>query len=119
MRPIQYLLVLFVVPGLVLFIRAIGSRLLDRALVLILGAIGLTLVIMPQWSTRIANAVGVDRGVDLVTYLGLVGIAHLLLLLWARHRELESRLTMLVRSMAIATAQNPLDAPAGPHGHVA
>jgi hypothetical protein len=105
-QPIQYLLVLLLIAGIFLYVRSLRSRLLDRLLVLVIGLSGLLLVVMPDWSTALARRFfGVGRGADLVTYLGLVGLGYFCLLLFARVRETNERLTQLARSMAIQQAR--------------
>jgi hypothetical protein len=104
-QPIQYLLVLLLIAGIIVYARSLRSRLLDRVLVLVIGASGLLLVAMPELSTGLGRWVGVGRGVDLVTYLALVGLTYFCLLLYAKVRETNERLTQLARSVAIQNAR--------------
>ncbi len=61
----------------------------------------------PEMSTRIANSVGIGRGVDFVTYFLLI------VFLWAhyqhylRYKRVENDVTLLVRELAIARASRP------------
>ena len=93
MRPIQYLLALLLAPGVMLYARSLHSRLLDRALVVAIGMAGLVLVAWPSASQRMADLAGVVRGVDFVMYVALLGLGYLFLLLFAKQRETEVRLT--------------------------
>jgi hypothetical protein len=60
------------------------------------------LVLRPEWATRIAHAVGIGRGVDLIFYLAIPGLAFLILVLFSRIRQLEARLTETIREQALA-----------------
>lgn len=116
MRPIQYLLLLLLAPGVLLYAWSWHSRLVDRMLVLALGAAGLTLVAFPDASQWLADLVNVGRGVDLMMYLALLGLGYLFLILFARQRDIDERITRLSRAMAIDNARQPERAPreAGP-----
>ena len=52
-------------------------------------------------------AVGVGRGADLLSYLGLMGLSFLLVRLYIAHRALEAKLVDVVRALAIAQAHVP------------
>jgi hypothetical protein len=68
----------------------------------------LALIANPGVSTRVANAVGIGRGVDFVTYFLLI------VFLWGhyqhylRYKRVENEVTMLVRELAIAQAVRPI-----------
>jgi len=64
------------------------------------------LVVRPTVATRLAHLVGIGRGVDLILYLAIPGLALLILLLFARTRELNLKLTALVRETALADHVN-------------
>jgi hypothetical protein len=73
---------------------------------------GLYFVWVPSHSTRLAEFVGIGRGVDLILYTW-VGIS--LLVILNLHLKLRTQLemiTVLARTIALA---NPVAAPAGPH----
>ena len=61
----------------------------------------------PMMSTRIANSVGIGRGVDFVTYSVLVAF------LWGhyqhylRYKRVENEVTLLVRELALTHAVRP------------
>jgi hypothetical protein len=65
------------------------------------------LLAYPNASTRIANSVGIGRGVDFITYSLLV------VFLWAhyqqylRYKLVETEVTMLVRELAVSRASRP------------
>ncbi len=107
MKPIQLVLfVLLLTVGLVYFSR-FRSGLLNKFSILIFGIVSLVLILFPDWTTDMAQLVGVGRGADLLLYLGLLGITFLCLLLYIRLREIEISLTELTRRLAIMNALEP------------
>ena len=104
MTLIQPILILLVVLGLVFYQLRGRSRLLDRGIVFSIAAAGAVLIVDPELSMRVASALGVGRGVDLVIYLGMIGFAFLFLLVFSGIRKLESQLTAMVRSNAVQQA---------------
>lgn len=107
MTLIQLILFLLLSLLIIVYFARFRSRLLDRIAVLSMGMVGFTLVAKPDWSTVVAQFLGVGRGADLVTYLGLLGLAFLLLLSHAELRALDVRVTDLVRSLAMEQARHP------------
>jgi hypothetical protein len=77
----------------------------------LLGAGG-TMVVFPDITARAAVAVGVGRGADLVTYLVEIGTLFVLLHYYTKFVELERRMTVMVREMAILRAEVERTAPA-------
>jgi hypothetical protein len=81
-----------------------------------LGAWSLAIVLIadPGLSQRMAQSVGIGRGVDFVTYSLLIAF------LWAhyqhylRYRRVENEVTLLVRELAIAQATRSGGAPRQP-----
>ncbi len=73
--------------------------------------IAIGMIANPGLSTRIAQSVGIGRGVDFVTYSLLVAF------LWAhyqhylRYKRVENEVTLLVRELAIAQAARPVAQP--------
>ena len=107
MRPIQVLLALVIISSGIFFYGRMRSRLLDRSLFLVLIGLGIVMTVFPDLTRVVAHILRVGRGVDLVIYLGLVGLAFLWMTLYSRLRELEQQLTDLSRTIAIAQAHKP------------
>src|SRR5204862_7142462 len=67
----------------------------------------IALIANPNVSTQMANAVGIGRGVDFVTYFLLI------VFLWGhyqhylRYKRVEHEVTLLVRELAIAQVARP------------
>jgi small membrane protein len=115
MKPIQLILVLFLLIIAGVYFLRLRKKTYDRLIVIFFILAGVILVMVPDLSAEIARIVGVGRGVDLVLYLGLLGLSFVCLLLYSKIRELEAALTDLVRSIAIAGALQPGEIGQGEH----
>jgi hypothetical protein len=78
-----------------------------RIAVLVVVAIGLYFVWAPDQTTRLAAALGVGRGADLVLYLWVVITLALIVFLYLKIVQLSRRLTELTRAQALSRPQNP------------
>jgi hypothetical protein len=117
MKPIQPILILFLLVIAIVYFLRLRNKTYDRLIVLFIILGGILLVLMPDLSAEIASIVGVGRGADLLLYLGLVGLLFICLLLYSKVRELEAALTDVVRGIAIAEARiagNPLEETSSP-----
>jgi len=61
-------------------------------------------VLWPEATTKIAKAVGIKRGADLLLYCGLVAMMVGFLMTYVRLRRLRREVTLLTRCMAIRDA---------------
>ena len=113
---IQFILIPLLLLLLVMYFVRLRSRFFMRAIALLIGILGIVLVARPEWSTVASQALGVGRGADLITYLGLVGLSFVCLLLHSKLRFLEAHVTSLIRTAAIAGAHSPTTAPRGNSG---
>jgi hypothetical protein len=116
MRPIQLILALLLLVVVITYFRKLRSHLLDRLIVIVLGGAGLAMAIMPDWSNTVAHFFGVGRGVDLVIYLSITGLAFLWIMLYATTRRQHEQMTELVRALAQAQARHPDDCDPTPPG---
>jgi hypothetical protein len=114
MRPIQLILALLLLVVMLTYFRKLRSHLLDRLIVILLGGAGLAMAIMPEWSNTVAHFFGVGRGVDLVIYLSITGLAFLWIMLYATVRRQHEQMTELVRALALAQARPPDDCDPAP-----
>lgn len=102
---IQIILLPLVILAAVFYSLAFRSKLLVRLVGTALFAAGAVLVLVPDLSTKIARRLGVGRGVDLLFYFSLLVGIFVFLLLYARSRRTERRITALVRASAIRDAE--------------
>lgn len=84
---------------------------LSGTLVLLAGAFG---VLFPDSLTSLAHAVGVGRGVDLILYVLVVAFLLVTVILFRKIGELERRMTLLVRELALMEARGPHRDPGDP-----
>lgn len=89
-----------------IYLSRLRSTLAKRTVVLTFAVLGIIMVMIPDLTNTLASLVGVGRGADLLLYLGIVGLMFLFLLVYVRMRILETALTDLVRSIAVANAHN-------------
>lgn len=68
-------------------------------------AIGLIASIDPERVTRVANAIGIRRGADLLLYLLVLAVLQGFLLIYVRLRRVRRELTLVVRRMALLEAE--------------
>lgn len=111
MKIIQLILVPAFILLVVMYFRRFRSLLFDRLLVLSFGVVGSLLVMMPDWTVRLARWVGVGRGTDLVLYFSIVGFIFISFILFSKLRALEDRMTELARFEAI---EHPRSTPPKP-----
>lgn len=105
MIPAQPILVGLLTALVILYFARLRSRSTDGLLVALCFGFAALLVIRPTVATKIANLVGIGRGVDLIFYLAIPGLALMVLLLFARTRDLNSKLTLTLRELAISNAR--------------
>jgi len=74
---------------------------------------GIVLVLFPEVTTRVAHAVGVGRGADLVFYCFILITLAAIFNIHLRLRATTETITELARAWALATASCPDDAKAG------
>jgi hypothetical protein len=65
----------------------------------------LVFAIQPDWSTGVAQRVGVSRGVDLIFYLSHLTLFFLAFAYFLKFKKMEARFTKLVRELALDRAR--------------
>lgn len=107
MIPAQPILMAVLVGVVLLYFSRLRSKAVDGLIILLCFGCASLLVMRPNIATRLARLVGVGRGADLIVYLALPGLLMMILLLFARTRELDAKLTAAVREYAIRDARLP------------
>ena len=102
MIPAQPILLAVFAAVVFLYFARLRSRNTDGLLILLCFGIAALLVLRPNVATLLANMVGIGRGVDLVFYLAIPGLLLLILVLFARTRDLNLKLTAALRELALA-----------------
>jgi len=88
-----------------IYFFGLRSQLRDRFLALLLFVTGATFVLFPNFAQAMADLVGIGRGVDLIIYLCIVAILHLIAVLAVRNKQTQDQLTKLTRAVAILDAR--------------
>ncbi len=104
MTSIQGILVGCCLLGAALGKVVFGAKLAYRLLAVVIGLTAVGFVLFPNLATAIAHALGVGRGADLLLYLWLIAGVYAILLLYQHIRELEHKVTELVRAIAVRDA---------------
>lgn len=100
-QPIQIILSVGILLLTVIVFIKIPNRRYLKLLFLALACVGLIIIYFPDFSTKVANVLGVGRGADLIMYLGFINILTLNLLLYIKYRALKGKFTELTREIAI------------------
>ncbi|GAA4418272.1 DUF2304 domain-containing protein [Actinokineospora soli] len=114
---IQILLIVAVVGLLLSFLRHHGksrtaaSVKIGFALFMVFGVVA---VLVPSWTSALANLVGVGRGTDLLLYGTVVAFGFATINTYLRFKELEHRYAKLVRAIAVQNGERPEDRPTAP-----
>lgn len=75
--------------------------------IILAALVGAVLVVLPDLSTTLANAVGVGRGADLVFYVFMLIVFAAIANLHLRLRAHSEVVTLLAREVALSTAKAP------------
>lgn len=84
-----------------------GHNLLRRLGGLVVVVLGIVAVMWPMLTTYVANAVGVQRGTDLVLYVLVMVFIYNAVATTQRIHKLERDITLLVRELALRSPQMP------------
>ena len=93
------------IPLLFLFIYGWHLKIKTRRvgyLICIISTMGLCFIWFPDFSTYLANYVGVGRGADLVFYVFIIVSLIVVFTIYLKIENLTSAITLIVRSQAIA-----------------
>jgi hypothetical protein len=111
---IQFVLIAAVLLLLVFFLRNHGTSRASASVkigfVLFL-VFGVVAVLYPDAVTKLAEALGVGRGTDLLLYALVVGFAFAMINMYLRFRSLQLREARLVRALALRDAEPPVTTP--------
>ena len=65
----------------------------------------LAFAIQPEWSTSVAQRVGISRGADLLFYLSHLVLLFIAFVYFLKFKKMEVRFTQLVRQLALEKAR--------------
>jgi hypothetical protein len=72
--------------------RRFRNAIIDALIIIAFIVAGVILVLFPELTTKVAHALGIGRGADLVSYLSILFFSFIILKLYARIRRLEQLL---------------------------
>src|SRR5690349_6927675 len=99
----QFILI-FILLGFVFYVFRIRSVFIDRIIYIVLGAGGILMILWPEFSTMIANEIGIGRGADLVFYLFILISLFYYASLTAELKSIDHKTTSLIREIALINA---------------
>ena len=102
MKPIQFILVPVLLFLIILFWRKLKGHPFLKWLVSGILTLMMVFTIFLESSTKIANTLGIGRGVDFVTYVALLSLTIVCIFLYLRTVRLERMITEMVRENAIS-----------------
>jgi len=85
----------------VYFLVRLRNRVFDIVLLFMIVMTAIGLIFFPDITQKIADVLGVGRGVDLVFYLCIVLFWFVLLKLYTKIRQIETLLTELIRKQSL------------------
>lgn len=88
--------------------RGARTQAVRRLGLLLFAALAVWSILFPSVWNRIAKAVGVGRGTDMVLYALVVAFLSFTLTTYVRFREFEARYTQMARRLALDEAGPPL-----------
>lgn len=100
----QPILVTLLTVLVVLYFVRLRTRGSDGLVILLCFGIATFLIVRPEAANQLAHLVGIGRGADLIFYLAIPGLALLILLLFSQTRDLNRKITAIVREMALNNA---------------
>jgi hypothetical protein len=105
MLNIKLILLLPFLALIIAFVVRLRSKTFYRLAMIFVSALGVSFVLFPQITDRLAHLVGVGRGADLVTYLFIVFFFMAGIILYSKIRKIEADYTELVRKVSIQRAE--------------
>ena len=116
---IQAVLIIGIVVAAARLMAGTGQRTqaVRRLALLLFAALAALSVLFPTLWTRVAHAMGIGRGTDLILYALVVAFFSFVATTFRRQREMDQRYTQLARKVALAEAppagvQRSLEPPA-------
>jgi hypothetical protein len=101
----KYMLIVVLGTFLLYLLVLPRKTVLRKGFIIIFVLTMLTFTIKPEWSSVIANMVGVSRGVDLLFYLSHLVLFYVAFMYYLKFKDIELRFTKLVRQLALEAAR--------------
>ena len=85
------------------------NSLIDLFIIFVFLLTGMVFVAFPSITNKVAHAIGVGRGADMIFYLFIILFIFVILKMYARIRRIEQKLNAMVSENAIASAVEPVE----------
>lgn len=109
MIPIQIVLISAVVFIAFYMYLRLRSNLLDAILIFLFCGVAVFFILFPDLTTKMAQLLGVKRGINLVFYCITLFFFFLILKLYSRLRRLENKFTEMVRENSLQKTEELSD----------
>ena len=109
MIPIQIVLISAVVFIAFYMYLRLRSNLLDAILIFLFCGVAVFFILFPDMTTKMAQLLGVKRGINLVFYCITLFFFFLILKLYSRLRRLENKFTEMVRENSLQKTEELSD----------
>ena len=119
MRPIQYLLIAFVLLAVIKVIQKYkqgGMHLLEFLFWTLIWIGAGVIIAFPETSQFLADLLGIGRGADLILYVGLTVAFYRIFRIHLTLGQVENEITEIVRAIALENLKGPGDARSGERG---
>lgn len=107
MTPIQIILINSLLFLFALYLIYFKNGLIMRLIMIGVFALGIELTLAPETTIKVANILGVGRGVDLIFYLCILFGVFGFTILYSKYRKMEQMLTDLIRKETKRTVTGP------------
>lgn len=105
MNPIKIILAIPLLLVIIGFLKSTKSKTYFSFFLFLLAIIGLILISFPELTTKVANLLGVGRGVDLLFYACILIFFVISMMLYKKIRTIEIIQTKIIRNLALQNAQ--------------
>ena len=99
------IILIIVLALFIIYIYRLRTIIFDRLIYLAFGLAGIFLVIDPDFTTLVANRLGIGRGVDLITYLFILASLFYAVTLRSEVKRLQKQITAITRELAMLNPQ--------------
>ena len=106
---IKALLIVAVLATMAVFLRLRSSRTraLTNILALIFAVFAVMAILFPEWTTRVANLIGIGRGADLLLYCLVIVVIFMVVNNNLRRQAADKRFAKVVRHISLMDAPQP------------
>ncbi len=117
MIPFKFVFAGLTAASMLYFLVLARRSALQRLFVAAFFGTGFVFILQPDWTTSLANLVGIGRGADLIFYVSTLFLFFICFNFYLRFRSIEERQTWLVRELALLQPRQE-EGPEPPDPHI-